>query len=122
MTIIRYLLCCACAFKLLSLRLPRGSLLPLPDFYIVVKYEPLHSHKTPQASTGLSQWYVLEMGISVHWKNLEKLAGLKNEKPRNVDGDGDQKIGSESEAPSFFFGDPSTTQESELHSSGFLVD
>lgn len=50
------------------------------------------------------------MATSAPWKILEKLAGLKYEKPRNVDGDGDgdQKIGSENEAPRFFFGDPST--------------
>lgn len=58
------------------------------------------------------------MGTSAPWKNLEKLAGLKNEKPRNVDGDG---IRRKRGAP-FLFGDPSTTQELELHSSGFLLD
>lgn len=64
------------------------------------------------------------MATSAPWKILEKLAGLKNEKPRNVDGDGDgdQKIGSENEAPRFFFGDPSTTQDLELQSSGSVSD
>lgn len=38
------------------------------------------------------------------------------------DGDGDQNIGSDNEAPSFFFGDPSPTHQLELHSSGSVGD
>lgn len=42
------------------------------------------------------------MGTSAPWKNLEKLAGLKNEKPRNVDGDGIRRLARKARRPFSF--------------------